>query len=227
MAPVSCAHVSCSVPDFPARVSTLDPLQLPTQILFFSASLHSRCRSTVSRPRRRQTLWTSDACHRALVARNGSWRDFRCSGAHEDQTRFRLMRKQFHSTVRSSKTHFWNEWLGSVRPFPAVLLGLRPLSSVAPSGPLLSHLTCATCKIPRGALSISAPISLHWGGCFLTTSSARCLSVSRPSLPCASRALLTKNSLLRFPSATSPRQVRIASRIHSSRSSLVVQVIIW
>ena len=174
------AHVSCSVPDFPARVSTLDPLQLPTQILFDSASLHSRRRSTVSRPRRRQPLWWSDACHRALVARNGSWRDFRCSGAHEDQTRFRLMRKQLHSTIPSSRAHFWNEWLGSVRPFTAVLLGLRPLPSVAPSGPLLSHLTCATCKIPRGALSIGAPTFLHWGECFPTTSSARCLSVSRP-----------------------------------------------
>ena len=34
--------------------------------------------------------------------------------AHEDQARFRLLRQQFHGTVRSSRTHFWNEWLGSV-----------------------------------------------------------------------------------------------------------------
>ena len=55
-----------------------------------------------------------DACYHALVARNGSWRDFRRSGSHEDQARFRPLRQQFHSTVRSSRTHFWNEWLCSV-----------------------------------------------------------------------------------------------------------------
>ena len=62
----------------------------------------------------REPLWWNDACYHALVARNGSWRDFRRSGSHEDQARFRLLRQQFHSTIRSSRTHYWNEWLGSV-----------------------------------------------------------------------------------------------------------------
>ena len=68
----------------------------------------------MSRPRTRQPLWWNDACHHTFVARNGSWRDFRRSGSHEDQARFRLLRQQIHSTVRSSRTNFWNEWLGSV-----------------------------------------------------------------------------------------------------------------
>ena len=75
------AHVSCPLPDFPARASTLDsPFSSLTQILFDSASLRSRRRPTVSRPRTRQPLWWIDACYRALVARHGSWRDFRRSG---------------------------------------------------------------------------------------------------------------------------------------------------
>ena len=85
-----------------------------TQILFDSASLRSRRRPTVSRPRTIQPLCLNDACYHALVASNGSWRDFRRSGSQKDQARFRLLRQQFHSTIRSPRTHFWNEWLGSV-----------------------------------------------------------------------------------------------------------------
>ena len=108
-------HDSHSLPDFPERASILDTLfSSLTQILLDSASLHSRRRPTVSRPRRRQPLWWNDACYHALVARNDSWRDFRRSESQEDQARFRFMRQQFHSTVRASRTHFWNEWLGSV-----------------------------------------------------------------------------------------------------------------
>ena len=108
-------HDPHSLPDFPERASILDTLfSSLTQILFDSTSLHSRRRPTVSRPRRRQPLWWNDACYHALVARNGSWRDFRHSESQEDQTRFRFMRQQFHSTVRASRTHFWNEWLGSM-----------------------------------------------------------------------------------------------------------------
>ena len=108
------AHVSGPLPDFFARASTLDSLfDSLTRILFDYASLHSR-RRPGSRPRTRQPLWWNDACYHALVARNGSWRDFRRSGSHEDQARIRLMRQQFPSTVRSCRTHFWNEWLGSV-----------------------------------------------------------------------------------------------------------------
>ena len=85
---------------FLRRASTLfDSL---TRILFDCASLHL----VVARipPRTRQPLWWNDACYHALVARNGSWRDFRRSGSHEDQARFRLLRQQFHSIVRSSRT---------------------------------------------------------------------------------------------------------------------------
>ena len=108
------AHISGPLPGFPARASLLDSLfDSLTRILFDCASLQSR-RRLGSRPRTRQPLWWNDACYHALVARNGSWCDFRRSGSHEDQVRFRLLRQQFHSTVRSSRTHFWNEWLGSV-----------------------------------------------------------------------------------------------------------------
>ena len=57
--------------------------------------------------------------------------------SHKDQARFRFLRKQLHSTMRVSRTNFWNDWLGSVT------LQSLPLSSAAPSGPLLSHLICA------------------------------------------------------------------------------------
>ena len=108
------AHVSGPLPDFPVRASVLDSLfDSFTRILCGCASHHSR-RRPGSSPRTRQPLWWNDACYHALVARNGSWRDFRRSGSPEDQARFRLLRQHFHSTVRSSRTHFWNEWLGSV-----------------------------------------------------------------------------------------------------------------
>ena len=108
------AHVSGPLPSFPERASVLDSLfDSFTRILCECASHHSR-RRPGSRPRRRQPLWWNDACYHALVARNGSWRDFRRSGSPEDQARFHLLRQQFHSTVRSSRTRFWNEWLGSV-----------------------------------------------------------------------------------------------------------------
>ena len=48
-----------------------------------------------------------------MLPRPGA-RDFRRSGSPEDQARFRLLRQQFHSTVRSSRTRFWNEWFGFV-----------------------------------------------------------------------------------------------------------------
>ena len=58
------AHVSCPFPDFPARASTLDSLfSSLTQILFDSASLRSRRRPTVFRPRTRQPFWWNDACY--------------------------------------------------------------------------------------------------------------------------------------------------------------------
>ena len=92
------AHVSSPLPSFPERVSVLDSLfDSFTRILCECASHHSR-RRPGSRPRRRQPLWWNDACYHALVAHNGSWRDFRRSGSPEDQARFRHLRQQFHST---------------------------------------------------------------------------------------------------------------------------------
>ena len=70
------AHVSGPLPDFPERASVLDSLfDSFTRILCGCASHHSR-RRPGSRPRTRQPLWWNDACYHALVARNGSWRDF-------------------------------------------------------------------------------------------------------------------------------------------------------
>ena len=56
----------------------------PSPRSFDGASLHSRRRpATTPCTRRRQPLWWNDACFRALVARNGSWRDFRrLRGSH-------------------------------------------------------------------------------------------------------------------------------------------------
>ena len=90
-----------------------------TQILFDGASFHSRRRPATTPPcfRRRQSLWWNAVCFRALVARNSSWRDFRRLGSQEDHSRFRLLRQQFHSTVRSSRARFWSEWLDSVQSF--------------------------------------------------------------------------------------------------------------
>ena len=92
------------LPDFPECAYSF------TRILCGCASHHSR-RRPGSSPRTRKPLWWNGACYHALVARNGSWRDF-CRS--EDQARFHLLRQQFHSTVRSPRTRYWNEWLGSV-----------------------------------------------------------------------------------------------------------------
>ena len=76
------AHVSCPLPDFPARASTLDSLfSSLTQVFFDSASLRSRRRPTVSRPRTRQPLWWNGVLRR--------------SGSLED--RFRLIAVSQHS----------------------------------------------------------------------------------------------------------------------------------
>ena len=124
--------------------------------------------------------------------------------------------------------------LGLSRPSPAVILGLRPLSSVTLSGALLPHLTCAIWNgiappdlpfLPMRRVRNGVPIfplplrTLR----FPTTSSTHSLSASRHSRPYTNQAdsmLLspTTNLLLRSPSATSLRQVRITSRIHSSKS---------
>ena len=77
---------------------------------------------------------------------------------------------------------------------------------------LLSHLTCATCN--GTAPSRSAPphheARSHWRTHFSSPTGDTVFSDEFFHL--------TTNSLLRSPSATSLRQVRIASRIHSSRS---------
>ena len=142
-------HVSGPRPDFPARASTLDShFDSLTRILFGCASLHSR-RHPRSRPRARQPLWWNDAWYHALVARNGAWRDFRRSGSHEDQARFRFLRQQFHSTVRSSRTHCWNELLGSV----------ASLSRRAP------RLACSLIRCTfRSSVATPDPCHMQWHG---------------------------------------------------------------
>ena len=109
------------------RVLPLDSLFDSLPRILFDASLHSHLRFG-SRPRTRQPLWWNDACFHPLVARNGSWCDFRRSGSPEDQARFHLLRQQFQSTARS-RPHFWNEWLGSV----------TSLSRLGSQSCLLSH----------------------------------------------------------------------------------------
>ena len=97
---VSLSGTSLSWPTFHAHSPTflyVYPLWTPSSAP--SPKSSSRRRPTVSRPRKRQPLWWNDACFHSLVARNGSWRDFRRSGSQEDQARFRLVRQQSqHST---------------------------------------------------------------------------------------------------------------------------------
>ena len=149
------------------------------------------------------SLWWNDACYHALVARNGSWRDFRRSGSLEDQARFRLLRQQFHSAVRSSRTHFWNEWLGAV----------TSLSRRAPSGPLLALLALPSLSMRR--VPIGAPIFPLQLGTLLFPTTSSTLSALRLSRPCTNLAdlmlpSLTTNSLLHSPSATSLHHARTA-----------------
>ena len=163
---------SVPLPDFPERASVLDSLfDSFTRIPGGCASHQSRRRSG-SRPRTRQPLWWNDACHHALVARNGSWRDFRRSGSPEDQARFHLLRQQFHSTVRSSRTRFWNEWLGSVTSLSrrarrlACSLIRRTLSLVVTPDPchMQWHGALALPSILMRLVPIGAPIFLPgWG----------------------------------------------------------------
>ena len=125
-----------------------------------------------------------------------------------------------------------------------MLPGSRALSSATPSGPLLPLLTFAMCngmalpalpsllmrRVPSGA-----PIfPLQLGTLYFLTScqpqlrlstptfSTHSLSASRLSHPCTNLVdlvpLLTTNSLLRSPSATSLGPVWTASHTHSSKS---------
>ena len=154
--------------------------------------------------------------------------DFRRSGSHEDQARFRLLRQQFQSTVRSSRTHYWNEWLGSVTPLShraprlACSLVRRTFRSFVAS-PNLCHMQwdgASRRRVPNDAPIF--PPQLRTLG-FLTTSSTHSLCASRLSRPCTILGdlmlpSLTTNSLLRCPSATSLLPVRTASHTHSSKS---------
>ena len=214
------AHVSGPLPDFPEHASVLDSLfDSFTRILCGFASHHSR-RRPGSRPRTRQPLWWNDACYHALVARNGSWRDFRRSGSLEDQARFRLLRQQFHSTVRSSRTHFWNEWLGSVTclshraPRLACSLVRRTFRS--------SVVTPDLCHMQRRGASCSAlppdeARSQLGTLLFPTTCSTHSLFALRLSRPCTNLPdlmlpSLTRNSLLHSPRVCTRRGL---SKSHS------------
>ena len=88
-----------------------------TRILSDFVSVAALLRSSGSRvcSRRRQPRWWNDACHHALIARNGSWRDFRRSGSEDDRVSFHHMRRQFHSIIRSSRASFWDDWISTVQ----------------------------------------------------------------------------------------------------------------
>ena len=152
-----------------------------------------------------------------MLPRSCCSRDFHRSGS--------LLRQQFHSTVRSSRTHFWNERLGCVTSLSRRAPRLA-CSSAAPFGPLLPLLTFATCygmalpalpsllmrRVPNGAPIFPPQLGTL---CFLTTSSTHSLFASRLSRPCTNLAdlllpSLTTSSLLRSRSVTSLRQVRTA-----------------
>ena len=155
-------------------VSPLDtspswPTSLAHSLAFLSVLRFWTLSLTLSRrpgshPRTRQPLWWNDACCHDLVARNGSWRDFRRSGSLENQARFCLLRQQFHSTVRSSRTRLWNEWLGSVtslsRRAPRLACSLiRRTFRSSGVTPDLCHM-----QWHRGAFPLARPFFLpNWG----------------------------------------------------------------
>ena len=152
------AHVSGPLPDFPARVSTLDSLfDSLTRILFDCASLHS-CRRSGSRPRTKQPL--SGGMMRStkplLLARAPG-----VTSAALGHMRIRLVA----ASCASSSHH------SSFLHDP--LLERVALFCDAPSGTLLLLLTFATCSgmappalpslLMRHVLN-GAPIFLtHWG----------------------------------------------------------------
>ena len=207
--------ITISPPGYPERASILDSLfDSFTRILCECASYHSR-HGPGSRPRRRQPLW-NDACHHALVARNGSWRDFR------PHMRIKLV----SASCPSSRTHNWNEWLGSVTSLshraPKLACSLvrtfrsSVVSPATCNGMVLPALPFLMRRVPNGA-----PIFP------LTISSTHSLCASRLSRPCTILGDLmlpsqTTNSLLRFPSATSLLPVRTASLTLQSLSSATV-----
>ena len=197
-------------------VSTFStPLRLPTQ------STHCGCLSTVSRPRTRQPLMRA-ATPLLLAMAPGVTS---VALAH--------MRIRLAEPGISQHSSFPGPTSGT-----SGLVLQRPLSRrapklpcslshpPAPSGPLLSHLTCAICNgmpfLPVRLDPTGAPIFPPLGTlCSLTTSST--LSVSRLSLPYTSQAdsmlpSRATNSLPHSPGATSLRWVMTASRTHSSRS---------
>ena len=171
---------SSPLPSTPQRVSALDAVfSSLTQILFVGASFHARRRPATTPPcfRRRQPLWWNDACFRALVARNGSWRDFRRSGSQEDRSRFRFLRQQFHSTVRSSRARFWSEWLDSVQSLshrdPRLASSLIRRTFRTPTTPP------NLCNMNWGGVRSSAlsphDAGTHWRAHFASSPTANCV----------------------------------------------------
>ena len=161
-----------------------------------------------------------------LVARNSSWGDFRRSGSQEDHSRFRFLRQQFHSTVRSSRARFWSEWLHSVQSLshrdPRLASSLIRRTFRTPTAPP------NLCNMNWGGVRSSAlsphDAGTHWRAHF-ASSSSHSLSVSRHSRLHTSRANLTHFSLttsllLHCPGATSLRRARTASRTPLSKFPL-------
>ena len=168
---------------------------------------------------------TFDAYCHAFVARNGSWRDFRAL-AH--------LRIKLATPGISQHSSFpgWNEWLGSATSLShrAPKLPCSLSHPPAPSGPLVSHLTCAMCNgIPFLLVRLDptgAPTFPPLGTlCSLTTSST--LSPFRVS-HFLTRARQIRCSLLLQRTHCCTLQVpRVcaglaASRTHSSRSPSLV-----
>ena len=171
-----------------------------------------------SRPRTRQPLWWNDACYHALVARNGSWRDFRHSGSPE-----RLSTVSQHSSFLQDPLLERVAWLCDVPLSPCSQA--RMLSH----GPLVPLLTFAICSgvVPLALPSLltrrvpfGAPIFPPQLGTLLVLT---IFPLSFFPLPCTNladlmRPSLAVDSLLHSPSATSLHQVRTASHTHSSKS---------
>ena len=226
---------SASLPSTPQRVSALGAVfSSLTQILFDGASFHSRWHHS--------TLLSQEATPvverrllPALVARNSSWRDFRRSGSQEDHSRFRFLRQQFHSTVRSSRARFWSEWLDSVQS-----LSHRAQAGVLPHS---THLPDAHSPSEFGGVRSSAlsphDAGTHWRAHFASSPTANCvffddffqsLSLRFAALTSSHESgrlthlSLTTSLLLHSPGATSLRRARTASRTPLSKFPLVASL---
>ena len=151
--------ISSHPPDTPGRAPVLD-------------SLFEAPRSAAARvcPRRRQPRWWNDDCFHALIAKNGSWRDFRSSGSEDDLSRFRVMRQQFHRIVRHSTIRL----LGRLVLQGTVSLPLRSQARFSPHPSDIpfyrsSLLIYATCSGQVRIIVLCSLSVMHWPSGGLTS----------------------------------------------------------